>query len=254
MYEQHHEFITPKDNTIIWHYMNVFKFIDLINSCELYFTRLDVLEDKYEGYLSNKSHANYNRLNRFINCWNINKGESDAMWKLYTDNLPGGIAIKCTVGKLKKALIDFAPVYIGKVNYIVDGIATGDSQLGSLYSNVVYKRSCFSFERELRMCVSPPLCKNEPNFDKLKSCLMEQKVNNISEVIDLCYLNLSNREKSIRVKVNLTDLIGSIRLSPTSTELEIKTISSLVKLNNIVTKIEKSSLNVHPTTQEKVCL
>ena len=55
MYEQHHEFITPKDNTIIWHYMNVFKFIDLINSCELYFTRLDVLEDKYEGYLSSRA-------------------------------------------------------------------------------------------------------------------------------------------------------------------------------------------------------
>jgi hypothetical protein len=38
-----------------------------------------------------------------VNCWHINKGESEAMWRLYSDN-GKGIAIKTSLGALKEAI------------------------------------------------------------------------------------------------------------------------------------------------------
>lgn len=37
--------------------------------------------------------------NLFVNCWNMNENESDAMWKVYASN-DKGIAIQSSLGNL----------------------------------------------------------------------------------------------------------------------------------------------------------
>lgn len=54
--------------------------------------------------------------NVFINCWHLNESESEAMWKIYSKNIENAIAIKTTIGTLKKQL--GANVIIRKINYI----------------------------------------------------------------------------------------------------------------------------------------
>jgi hypothetical protein len=51
MYEAHPNFQTPPDDVILWRYMNVGRFIDLLESKELYFARLHELDDLWEAPL-----------------------------------------------------------------------------------------------------------------------------------------------------------------------------------------------------------
>jgi hypothetical protein len=53
----------------------------------------------------------------FFNCWHLNPGESDAMWRLYS--LQGqGIAIQSTYRRLSRSLLrEKRHIFIGKVSY-----------------------------------------------------------------------------------------------------------------------------------------
>ena len=108
MYYEHCEIKTPEDNIIIWRYMNIEKFLSILENSELFFSRLDVLEDKYEGHLPKKNKDIIVNLSNeksvidyylslkkhcHVNCWHMNDEESAGMWSSYA---PGnsGIAIK----------------------------------------------------------------------------------------------------------------------------------------------------------------
>ena len=113
------EFCVGDDEEII-RYMSLSKFMSLLTFKELFFTNVKVFEDAHEGeipasffkgwnenfeegYKNIQSHINPVR-NVYANCWNkFNGQESYALWKIYTDE-DSGVAIKTTVGKLKKAL------------------------------------------------------------------------------------------------------------------------------------------------------
>ena len=50
MYEKHPVFTAPTDENIkIWRYMDFTKFLSFIDKKTLFFTRVDQLEDKFEG-------------------------------------------------------------------------------------------------------------------------------------------------------------------------------------------------------------
>lgn len=121
MFRELSEFQTPQDDTIIWRYMDLWKFIDLIQTNELYFPRIDQLGDLTEGVfpeeaqnrlfeylesngrneeadslregLRNQRH----RVDKFISSWNLSDNESFLLWKAYTSDL-SAVAIKSTVG------------------------------------------------------------------------------------------------------------------------------------------------------------
>jgi hypothetical protein len=48
-YEFHANLRTPPNDTVLWRYMDFAKFIQMIESKSLWFTRLDQLEDPLEG-------------------------------------------------------------------------------------------------------------------------------------------------------------------------------------------------------------
>ncbi|WP_149525659.1 hypothetical protein [Sphingobacterium hotanense] len=131
--------------------------------------RVDLFIDKFEG-LENNSEASYYeklsnntkeriseyinllkeinrcaRISSFIKCWHINTNESIIMWDAYS-NSNGGIAIKSTVGILKRSNIDERPIYITKVNYIDEFVPIHNTVFP-----LVHERVEFSDEREFRI-------------------------------------------------------------------------------------------------------
>src|SRR5437899_352460 len=106
---------TPPDSTKVLRYLDVFKFIDLLTTRELYFRRLDRLGDPLEGTLP-QSVVDSDFLVRqnidtitatvrecvCVNCWYF--GDEDLrMWDGYAA-AGTGLVIRSTIGMLKAAL------------------------------------------------------------------------------------------------------------------------------------------------------
>lgn len=99
----------PKGDDVVWRYMYLARFISLLQNEALYFTRVDLMEDQWEGHLDDFSFQNImrssdqqgvqDRIYNFINCWNLSTVESVAMWQLYQKE-GRGVAIKSTWSNL----------------------------------------------------------------------------------------------------------------------------------------------------------
>lgn len=118
----------------VWRYMDLAKFMSILEFEKFYFNRGDCFEDKAEGSYSKPTIDNINtviqqalsifsnielfqgetrklvsiinQINRasfFINCWHMNEEESYAMWNLYSKD-EKGIAIQQQLISLRKAL------------------------------------------------------------------------------------------------------------------------------------------------------
>ena len=115
----------------IWRYLDLLKFIDLLETQELFFSRADKLGDDFEGTYTKKAWEQREKIfkiwednggkdgeiqkfremyergtiytiqNFFVNCWHMNDFESAAMWRLYLKSNEG-IAIQSTFRRLKK--------------------------------------------------------------------------------------------------------------------------------------------------------
>lgn len=126
MYKESRHYHTPVDETIIWRYMDFTKFVDLLLNGKLFFNRSDNFEDPFEGifrlkdYESTKEFWTDEELTKkfyFLNCWHMNNNQSDAMWKIFLDT-KNGIAIKSSIGNLKRSLEDSSDeIFIGEVYY-----------------------------------------------------------------------------------------------------------------------------------------
>ena len=167
----HDCFKQPDDpHSKVWRYMTLPKFVSLLTSGYLHMTRLDKLDDKYEGRLSRKtiesidtylrkqdtsgwteenmSFYERSRSNTFISCWHMNEHESEAMWRLYCGAC-GGIAIQTTYDKLVKSIASEFETYLGIVNYV--DYTTATFQSGNAYWPVMHKRISFVHENEVRL-------------------------------------------------------------------------------------------------------
>lgn len=171
MYEEDLDAKTPPDETIIWRYMSLDKYIDLLYRKELFLCRLDKLIDPWEGSWSKQEieESPYKEDDlkgpdgliqefkrwSFINCWHINKHESAAMWDLYSSR-NAGIAIKTTIGKLKDSLKeDSKRLHIGEIQYVDnydDNIEQSrDLNYLTMLGPVFKKRQSFIHENEVRL-------------------------------------------------------------------------------------------------------
>ncbi len=153
-------------DTVVWKYLDLSKFLDLLLSQKLFMSRSDKFEDQYEGTFSeptfeemrklsadNPEFLHYYKTHRekvVISSWHINEYESFAMWQIFTGNSEG-LAIRSTVGRLQKALApeNHYEQYIGEVNYIdykKEYIPFDDA-----FFPFLFKRKSFQYEREIRI-------------------------------------------------------------------------------------------------------
>ncbi|MBC5841291.1 DUF2971 domain-containing protein [Flavobacterium sp. F-380] len=167
MYISNTNITLPKDpNTIVWKYLDLSKFLDLLMSKKLFMSRSDKFEDQYEGTFSeptfeeirklsidNPDFLHYYKTHRekvAISSWHINEYESFAMWQIFTQNSEG-LAIQSTIGRLQKAVEpeqNFRQ-YIGEVNYI--DYKKEYIPFDDMFFPFLFKRKSFQYEREVRI-------------------------------------------------------------------------------------------------------
>ncbi|SEG40782.1 hypothetical protein [Flavobacterium urumqiense] len=153
-------------NTIVWKYLDLSKFLDLLMSQKLFMSRSDKFEDQYEGTFSeptfeeirklsidNPDFLNYYKSHRervAISSWHINEYESFAMWQIFTQNSEG-LAIQSTIGRLQNALQpeQVYKQYIGEVNYI--DYKKEYIPFDDMFFPFLFKRKSFQYEREVRI-------------------------------------------------------------------------------------------------------
>lgn len=178
-----------EDDVPVWRYMDLAKFINLLDTKCLYFPSASTFfsTDPFEGsyarrnieWMKSKAEqlspeqaqevrdldGEYNRsllFRTYINCWHIAEHESMAMWGLYADN-GRGLAIRSSYKRLvdeikqstsrtKKAReLD---LYIGNIEYIDYETEKMNLDVIRKFPNAApffYKRTAFQHERELRI-------------------------------------------------------------------------------------------------------
>jgi hypothetical protein len=168
----HEALSAPADNCTLWRYMDFTKFVSLLETRALHFTRADQFEDPYEGSWSQAgwkmqrdpaingglpSHAIRQMTefasqlpkDVFLNCWYLGAFESAAMWKLYAQSHQG-IAVRSDYNTLA-AIADESSLQLGisRVHYI-DYDQT-PIPFGNILFPFVHKRLSFAHENELRL-------------------------------------------------------------------------------------------------------
>jgi hypothetical protein len=185
-------FETPSSATPVWRYMDFSKYVAMLSSQTLFFSRLDKLQDPFEGamgsedtqeawcnhYLSffrsamrnppaghmrvlsdheidqeakrlllefREGNARKSRAT-FVNCWYESEHESDAMWRLYSEQSKYAVAVQSTVGLLRKYTEE--QITVGRVLYIDYCKAFPDIGFPHFF-----KRKAFEHEREIRAVI-----------------------------------------------------------------------------------------------------
>lgn len=185
-YETHSNLPDIEDPEIVlWRYVDLYKWLDLLQTSELHLTRADEMEDRWEGAFSKVNVAvrpslygehwdkmasaisnlyAHNRTHVYLNCWYLGTDESAAMWSIY--NAAGkGVAVRTTAGRLKDSLVGtHEPPVSGAVVQYVDYRKTFIPE-GNMFSPFIYKRASFSHESEYRLLTmwSPKVLEMDEN-------------------------------------------------------------------------------------------
>jgi hypothetical protein len=227
MYVNNPNIKLPEDpDTVVWKYLDLSKFLDLLMSRKLFMSRSDKFEDQYEGTFSeptfeemkklsadNPEFLKYYKTHRekvVVSSWHINEYESFAMWQIFTGNSEG-LAIRSTVNRLQNALgpENNFDQYIGEVNYIdykKEYIPFDDA-----FFPFLFKRKSFQYEREIRI------------------------------ISDLSTHDVSIND-GIKINVDIEQLIEKIYIHPKSENWYKRLVIELLKQLDFDFTIEKSDL------------
>jgi hypothetical protein len=234
MYKRHPHFHSlSNEDAVIWKYMDIFKYLNLIETASLYFMRVDKYEDKYDGFMPELTsekikvmlggveatsefcvalNQSYRKARSFsyTNCWTLCDHESSLMWDTYSEKR-GGIAIKSTFRRLCDSIIDERDIYISPVLYDFPNI-----QFGNIYMPLFSKRSPFSDEKEIRLFYADP--------ESVEPRPKDNYVNHVS------------------IKVDLEMLIGNIYFHPACPDWIVETVSAVIAKYDEKWKPTKSTL------------
>jgi hypothetical protein len=152
-------YVVPADDSkTTWRYLTFPSFVSVLQTKQMFFSRLEDLEDPYEGRFTDvvKCHfptqvvaasEQFSRHNLCVNCWHMNEYESAAMWAIYAES-GTGIAIRSTIGRMKASLhVDPRDVSMCEVQYVDFSQFGGCDRCFSLN----LKRKSFEHEREVRL-------------------------------------------------------------------------------------------------------
>ena len=227
MYKKNDNIKLPEDpDTIVWKYLDLSKFLDLLMSRKLFMSRSDKFEDQYEGTFSEPTYEEIKKLSEnnpefldyykshrekvVVSSWHINEYESFAMWQIFTQNNEG-LAIQSTIGRLQKALkpeINYSQ-FIGEVNYI--DYKKEYIPFDDMFFPFMFKRKSFQYEREVRI------------------------------ISDLAENNIKIND-GIKIDVDVNQLIEKIYIHPKSENWYKKLVIELVSKLDYTIEIEKSDL------------
>jgi hypothetical protein len=243
VYEPHPSFVQPPDESVkVWRYMDFTKFVSLIDSRRLFFSRADHVGDPFEGswprmnlqalqqlikqappehhQLFASSYAGMSRVYKewlkfsAINCWHMNEHESAAMWKLYLKSNEG-IAVQSTYQSLRDSLIDEEKAFLGIVKYIDYEKDSIDS--ANVFSAFVHKRKSFEHEREVRALVLKVPARDEETI-----------------------------AHGLKIKVDLERLVKAIYVAPSAPSWFAELVDALIQRYGYHFQVKHSNLDEQP--------
>lgn len=155
------------ENAVIWRFLDIRKFRDLMATSELHFCRADLLSDEREGLPPEEYLATFGlhpldlddrqellnhigsdaqfREGFYVSCWHLFREETCQMWKTYGNE---GVAITSRYQLLKSALDSMSDRgYIGLVQYSAKHML---GNCANLFRYITTKRSEFAHEQEVR--------------------------------------------------------------------------------------------------------
>lgn len=166
----HHAIVSKPDPTnVLWRYMDLSRFLSLLEERALHFARADQMSDRWEGSYSPvnvalrpslygdvwekhgdmmKGYRGYFRQRMHMSCWHEAEEESAAMWELYQRE-GRGVAIRTTWDDLTASLGSDRAILGGRIAY-VDYKSTFIPE-GNSYAAFMHKRQSFSHEKEVRL-------------------------------------------------------------------------------------------------------
>ena len=244
----HPSFPIPRDRNVkIWRYMDIAKYISILQKKALFFPRANLLGDAFEGSATKAMVAareyivrnkktdprlvqfinlpdNYNDIvsgahknevsKNCVSCWHMNEHESAAMWSLYMRS-GEGVCIQTTYAKLREALPEC--VLIGEVRYI--DYATEWFADDNMLNFIMHKRKSFEHERELRAVFWEVMGTEEARNYKSK---------------------LDNN--GIWIDANLGQLLESVRISPLAPHWLFDVVANLNSAYSFNVSVRQSDL------------
>jgi len=193
-YYGHPDLWLPEDTSIVWRYMDLWKFDEMLRRSSIFFSRADKETDRLEGeypegllaemqrrfpgrlrscngrtYSYLEWHMEKERRSRLLSCWSLGPSETRRRWMTYTKDRQASIAVRSTTARLKGCFRDrVGPVvWIGKVRYGPQENALptplarwrGNHWLFPFFG----KREEFRWENEVRATVNIALAR-QPEF------------------------------------------------------------------------------------------
>ena len=253
--------LDDNDNRL-WRYMGIDKFLALLSTSKIHFTRIDQFEDNWEGampastqeefksfinamksIIHNRDRGrdrnlfeNYEQIMRknkfllFASCWHCNEFESAAMWRLY-GQYDSNVAIVTSKDKMYSCLSwpNGTFMSIGKVKYINYKIA--GFNFNNLLKYTYHKRKSFEHENEIRLVFN--------NLDYFKQAFESENIEFESV--------LKNVPLGIDIDVNLHDFLECVKVSPAAPEWYVNVIKNICAQYGVSEKIvHKSDLYNDP--------
>jgi hypothetical protein len=252
---EHDYHIPLEKESIIWRYIDFWKYEAMLKKESLYFYRQDKFSDPFEGslpikeveyrkeqYLNLKKYSSkFNpeqaikddaeehknqKQSSYLNCWHINNNESASMWRLYVkDN--EGIAIQSTCERIHEILRNVDEnIGISKVRYIDydNEVFYHETEYPIESSNflvpLLQKRIEYKDENEFRLYY-----KNDFNNDIGKESI---------------------KPKGINIKIDINKLVDKIIINPNADEEVIKKVMDITKKYGYNFEICKSKLKSSP--------
>ena len=246
-----HLFFKPDPDVKIWHYMDIVKFLSILDKHALFFSRTDLHDDPYEGsipianlHLKNIepkcarsvpfsllpdtiSPHDFVRKRAYIFSFHMNTAESAALWSIYTKSKQG-VAIQSTFSRLCDCfnVYKVEKIRIGRINYIDYRDQKFDYCIfDNPYLPLIYKRISFEYEKELRALIINPKCVSR---------------------IPTSQEELDQNPKGLSVSVDLDILIENIFIAPNSPAWVKEVLTSVLQKYGINKVPVQSSLDESP--------
>lgn len=250
--------------------MSFRKFESLLNERSLYFRRMDLLDDKFEGSMPKslyykpsskeiesfrKMMPNYDKILHedeqmkeissklhkanlqfwFINCWHVNESESAAMWQLYLKSNKG-IAVQSTFKRLKESIVKKENVNFGLIHYVDDY----DKEIKPM--DFIHNDICFWH-------VLAPFIFKRKCFEhekELRAFILTAPSTEQAKREYATTLTVKEIPEGLYVKVNLEMLIEKVLVSPTAKAGFENSVKSIIKKHGLAIEVVPSSLADNP--------
>ncbi len=251
--ENYPDQLEPADkDVVIWRFMDMRKFRDLITTGELYFCRADLFKnDQREGLPPEEYLAGFGlnpldikerqelihtigsdaqfREDFYISCWHLFREETLKMWREYGDQ---GVAVCSQYRLLKSALNAMNDrAFIGLVRYGSEHLI---GKRANVFRLITTKRLAYADEREVRafLWIMDPLASLNRHIDADNRVHPRPLTPPPDRVL-----------KGHRRKVDLQSLLTEVVVSPWALPATFEAINQLIKDNGYTLPVELSALS-----------